>query len=302
VNRTAWIALLLLAALLALYFVPRDTTGPDSVLAAAEFIVFGLAVGAYGTLVGAGGGFLIVPALLIVYHAHPAQAAGTSLTVVFLNAVSGTLSYARQRRIDYRTGAAFALATLPGAVGGAFLSRYFSGHTFSMGFGMVLLGIAAVLVWRPTAQREIAEALIEEAETNRWEQVRRITDAAGQVHVYRYNWVLGVMLSFFVGFLSSILGIGGGIIHVPAMIHFLGFPAHVATATSHFILAITAAAGAGTHIGLGHVLAGPAILMGIGVIGGAQIGAVLAQRMKGSRIIRLLSLALVIVALRLLIE
>ncbi|NJD09284.1 MAG: sulfite exporter TauE/SafE family protein, partial [Gemmatimonadetes bacterium] len=116
------------------------------------------------------------------------------------------------------------------------------------------------------------------------------------------NWLCGAVLSFFVVFFSSVLGIGGGIIHVPVMIHFLGFPAHIATATSHFILAISAGVGAGTHIALGHLLAGPAILMGIGVVGGAQVGARLAQRMRGTRIIRLLSLALIVVALRLLLS
>ena len=75
---------------------------------------FGLLVGAYGTLIGAGGGFLIVPMLLLVFKLPPALAAGTSLAVVFLNAVAGSASYARQKRIDYRAGLWFARRDAPG--------------------------------------------------------------------------------------------------------------------------------------------------------------------------------------------
>lgn len=299
-NRFVWVGALSAVAVLSLWLVPHYTAGPTSAWEAAAFIVFGFLVGAYGTMVGAGGGFLMVPALLLLYHAAPAQAAGTSLTVIFFNAASGSVSYARQRRIDYRTGLSFALATLPGAVTGAYLSRYFSGRAFSLAFGILLLAIAVLLIWRPTARRSDAQAHAAASPRSRWQHVRRIMDASGELHVYRYNWVVGLGLSFCVGFLSSILGIGGGIIHVPAMIHLLGFPPHLATATSHFILAISAGVGAGTHIALGHVLAGPAILMAIGVTGGAQVGAMLAQRMHGTRIIRLLAIALIVVAGRLL--
>src|SRR5487761_793050 len=77
----------------------------------------GLIVGAYGTLIGAGGGFVLVPLLLILYpHDSPAQITAISLGVVFVNASSGSLSYFRLRRADYRTGVWLAAATLPGAV------------------------------------------------------------------------------------------------------------------------------------------------------------------------------------------
>ncbi|MGH7702268.1 MAG: sulfite exporter TauE/SafE family protein [Gemmatimonadales bacterium] len=295
-------AVLIGAALLALYFVPRTTAGPTSFVAAIEFLLFGFAVGAYGTMVGAGGGFLIVPALLLVYHARPEQATGTSLAVVFLNALSGSWAYGRQGRIDYQSGRWFALATLPGAVAGAFLTQGISGRLFDLVFGVLILLIAGLLIWRPVVEEEYAEALVEEAEVVWWRVKQRITDVEGETYHYRYNMLVGVGLSFVVGFWSSILGIGGGVVHVPVLIHLLGFPAHIAMATSQFILVISALAGAGSHLALGHVLAGPAILMGIGAVGGAQVGARLARRLHGSRLIRLLSLALGLVGLRLLLR
>src|ERR1043165_7169187 len=87
------------------------------------YIPFGFVVGIYGTMVGAGGGFLIVPVLLLVWHLPPAIAAGTSLSVVFLNASAGSFSYARQGRIDYKSGILLAIPTLPGSVLGAFVSK-----------------------------------------------------------------------------------------------------------------------------------------------------------------------------------
>jgi uncharacterized protein len=77
--------------------------------------LIGLGVGAFGTLIGAGGGFILTPILLLLYPHDSAQTlTAISLAAVFFNAASGTTAYARQRRIDYRNGVVFALATLPG--------------------------------------------------------------------------------------------------------------------------------------------------------------------------------------------
>ena len=92
------------------------------------FALFGMVVGAYGTLIGAGGGFIIVPVLLLLLHWPHQEASGTSLLVVTANAASGTWAYWRQRRIDFRTGWQFALATLPGAILGPFIVEQIDRH------------------------------------------------------------------------------------------------------------------------------------------------------------------------------
>jgi uncharacterized membrane protein YfcA len=106
-----------------------------------------------------------------------------------------------------------------------------------------------------------------------------------------------------VGYLSSLFGIGGGIIHVPLLTSLLDFPVHVATATSHFILAIMALAGTLTHIATGTFAHGVhrTIYLGMGVLVGAQVGARLSRRMRGAWIIRSLALALGAVGIRLLL-
>jgi len=90
----------------------------------AVHFVSGLGIGALGTLIGAGGGWMIVPLLLFGYRFSPQEAVGTSLAVVFLNALSGSIAYMVQGRVLYRMGLAFAAATIPGALVGALLVQY----------------------------------------------------------------------------------------------------------------------------------------------------------------------------------
>jgi uncharacterized membrane protein YfcA len=100
-----------------------------------------------------------------------------------------------------------------------------------------------------------------------------------------------MLLSFLVGVISSLLGIGGGIVHVPFLILILGIPVHVATATSHFVLTITSLAGALIFLRNGQVDLSVAAVMGVGVLLGAQAGAKLSTRMRSEPIRRVLAIA-----------
>ena len=127
----------------------------------------------------------------------------------------------------------------------------------------------------------------------------------GTVFTYRAAVRRGTLYSVFAGFLSSFLGIGGGIMHVPLLVGTLGFPTHVATATSHFVLVFISGAGSATHLLAGSLSVGDglrrAIAISIGVLPGAQIGAALSQRLTGPTIRRLLGTALALLAVRLVI-
>lgn len=92
------------------------------------FLIFiGIIAGGYGTIVGAGGGFIFVPALLLILTMDPVVAAGSGLVIVLINSLSGTLGYARQKKIDYRTGGIISIGALPGSLLGIwfFTSVYF---------------------------------------------------------------------------------------------------------------------------------------------------------------------------------
>jgi uncharacterized membrane protein YfcA len=267
------------------------------ILTTLGWLVLGVGVGAYGTLIGAGGGFILVPALLLLYPgASASQITAVSLAVVFANAASGSYRYYRLRRVDYQSGAVLALATLPGAVLGAITVGYIPRRAFDVFMGITLLLVAGYLLLRPAGLKPLWL-------NSRFTVSRRLADSDGGAYEYRFNLLLAALFSVLVGFLSSLLGIGGGIIHVPLLTSFFGFPAHLATATSHFILMFTAAAGTVTHVFESDYRSflRVTIELAIGVILGAQIGAALSGRIGGRLIIRLLAVALGIVGLRLLI-
>jgi uncharacterized membrane protein YfcA len=131
---------------------------------------------------------------------------------------------------------------------------------------------------------------------------RSLVDASGVSYSFSYNRWLGIVLSVFVGYVSSVLGVGGGFIHVPILVHVLNFPVHIATATSHFILAVMALTGTLVHIAMGTFSHGVrrTIVLAIGVIVGAQLGAILSSRVHGNWIIRGLAMALALVGIRIL--
>lgn len=262
------------------------------------FIALGFGVGTYGTLIGAGGGFVLMPLLLLIYpQATPENLTSISLAVVFMNALSGSEAYARMKRIDYKSGLLFASATIPGAILGALNTSYVPRRFFDALFGVLLIAGALFLILRPNIgeHRKTADSPCDYTK-------RHLVERDGKTDDYCFNPVVGVVLSLFAGYVSSFLGIGGGIIHVPALVYFLHFPVHVATATSHFILVIMAFTGTLVHIFTGTFSHGvhQMITLSIGVVVGAQLGAHLSRRLEGHWIIRSLSLALGLVGLRIL--
>jgi uncharacterized membrane protein YfcA len=260
-------------------------------------IPLGFVVGAYGTLIGAGGGFVLMPVLLLLFPGQsPELLTSISLAVVFFNAASGSWAYARLKRIDYRSGLLFSAATVPGAIFGALTTGYLPRRLFDGVFGVILIAACAVLMLRPAGARK------HEGRTSIFTVVRTLVEADGTKHSITYDARTGVIISLVVGYLSSLLGIGGGIIHVPVLVHLLGFPVHIATATSHFVLAVMALSGTAVHIASGVFTQGVrlTLLLGIGVILGAQVGARWSGRVQGSWILRGLALALGLVGVRIL--
>jgi uncharacterized membrane protein YfcA len=247
-------------------------------------IPLGFVIGAYGTLIGAGGGFVLVPVLLLFYpQATTETIAGISLAVVFFNALSGLLVSA---------------ATIPGAILGALTTPYMPRRLFDGIFGFLLIAVSVFLFVKPGGREEAARP----CPPNHRECT--MTEADGTVHRFSYHQPLGIVVSMAVGFLSSLLGIGGGIIHVPVLIHLLNFPVHIATATSQFVLTNMALTGTLTHILTGAFTQGirRTILLAVGVLLGAQLGARLSRKTQGTWIIRGLAFALGAVGIRLLVK
>ena len=268
---------------------------PFTLLIAVELVALGFAVGGVGTLVGSGGGFILTPVLLIAYpRAKPDLITAISLVVVFFNALSGSIAYRRQRRIDYRSGLQFAAAALPGSVAGALVVGLVPTRPFDLIIAVILGGLAVLVLSGGTGEPRPGTAV--------GTAKRSLTAADGTTYEYSVPVRRGIAYSVVVGFVSSFLGIGGGVMHVPLMVTQLGFPVHIATATSHFVLTFMAFTGSLTHILSGTFAGGiglrRAAALSIGVIAGAQLGAKLSRRFSGDLIKRVLGLALLAIAVR----
>jgi uncharacterized membrane protein YfcA len=247
--------------------------------------------GAYGSIIGAGGGFVLAPALLILYPDEtPEIITSISLTVVFFNAFSGTLAYASSKRVDFKTGTIFAVATMPGAVLGALATTAMSRARFNLLFGCLLILVALLLAVSPGRKTAV--------------QMGQANFKAPAIfELNKAKSILVFVLSTGFGFISSFLGIGGGFLYVPALVYLLKFPIHTATATSLFVLTITTLTGIATHVAadLYHHGIRRAFVLSIGAILGAQVGAKLSQHIHGDWIIRGLAIALGLVGIRLLV-
>ena len=263
----------------------------DIIFQFCELFGVGIGVGIVGALLGIGGGLIMVPLFMLTMmppnsstFSTVQQVIGTSLFGVFLNAISGTLAYIKQKRVMFRAAIPFALATIPGAFAGGYVSEYFSGSGFSMTFGVSLAALGIFMFWKSRSKRATA----------------RPEDF--DVEHAQFNMTLGIVLSFGVGFISSILGIGGGVVHVPMMVFLLGFPAQIAVATSTCVLMVSSVVGVVSHAVLNHIVWLPAIAVGAGAFFGAQFGAKIAKKIRPSWIVVLLAAIMVLLGIELFVR
>jgi uncharacterized protein len=225
--------------------------------------------------------------------------------VVFFNALSGSFAYARMKRVDYKSGICFSIATIPGAIVGALSTAYIPRRAFDLTFGVLMI-IAAIILWLSAEEKHPTSlngaSFLKKAEPGLTE--RHLVDAEGTRYDYVFDLKIGIVISVFVGFISSLLGVGGGFIHVPALAHLLNFPVHIATATSHFVLAVMALTGTLVHVATGVFIHGVrrTAILAIGVLIGAQAGAWMSNRVGGKSIIRALAVALAFVGIRLILS
>jgi uncharacterized membrane protein YfcA len=262
-------------------------------------ILVGFLIGTIGTLIGAGGGFILVPLLIIFHPEFSAEnISAISMAVVAFNAISGSIAYVNNKRVDYKAGLLFAACAIPGSILGVLTTKIVPRHVFDIAFGLILFGLA-IFLFVKGGRKKIADHSV--TAHKGWIQ-QKLTDKWGEKYTYSYDIRKGSLLSVLVGYFSPLLGIGGGIIHVPAMVEWLKFPVHIATATSHFILAIMATVTVIVHFYDGSydnpIIWKTAAWLIVGVVPGAQLGAYLSRRINDKAIIRSLAICLAIVGVR----
>ncbi|MFD1426817.1 putative membrane protein YfcA [Kroppenstedtia sanguinis] len=263
------------------------------------FLVIGLVSGTIGAIVGLGGGIITVPAMLFLAshfpeagHITPQMAVGTSLVVVIITALSSTLSYARQKRVDFSSGWGFFGGSGPGAILGAWLTRYFTGEVFYIVFGILMIGIALLLTWGDRLK----------VERVKWSVRREFKDAEGNIYRYGYHRTVAVVGGFLVGLLSGLFGIGGGALIIPLMVLLFQFPPHVASATSMFIIFLSSITGSITHLFQGNIEWMAVLMIAPGAWVGGRLGAWISMKMSSTALMWALKLAIALVAIRMIGE
>ena len=273
--------------------------------------VVGFITGVFGVLVGAGGGFILVPILRIFFDKDPALVAGTVLALVAANSISGAFAYRYMRLVDRRSAYLFAAAAIPGSVLAPFvLKRALEGlpGIFDAMFGLLLVALAVRMATQQFASRR--HSRLERARSRRRSFVspstlhrRRITAESGETFRYRLSERWAVLINFVLGFISSFFGVGGGFLRTPILVYAFGFPVQVAVATSIFALSFYTTAGAATHAIIGNIEWFPTfVFAGIGLVTGGQIGARLSGKVQGPWILRLLMLVILAMGVQLVIQ
>ena len=278
-----------------------------------EIILFtlGVATGIYGVLVGAGGGFILAPVLILFFSKDPEIAAGTSLALVSINSISGYIAYRKSGFIDVRSGVLFAIAAVPGSVLAPFILDVMPGNIFRTLFGVLLLSLAIHMFFRGSKVEDDSDSASNDITLKpalpKWMSFtvkeRKITAFDGTIFNYRFNEFMATTFNLILGFVSSFFGTGGGFLRTPILVSAFSFPVKVAVATSIFSLSFYATIGAAAHAFNHNIEWYPTLVWGgLGLVIGGQIGARIAQRIKSFWILKLLLLVVLFLGLQLLLE
>ncbi len=236
-------------------------------------VPLGFAAGILGSMIGLGGGIVVVP-VLTFFGFPPTLAVSNSLFAAFSNAVGSTVSYSRQKRIDYSLGLKLGLLCIPGTILGAYFSSDVTPGLFKILFGLVLVSSAVYIFMRKkieTQEKILTKQMI----------------------------VFVISASFFAGIISSFFGIGGGIVFVPLMVVGIGMTMKKAAPTSQFILLFASLSGIIVHSLLGHPDFLQAGLLSAGAFVGGIIGARISFNIKERSLQILVSAIIILAAIKL---
>ncbi len=255
-------------------------------------------------MLGVGGGPIIVPILTLVFHLPIQVAIGSSLVAIVANTCTAAGIYTKAGLANLKLGVLLETATTPGAIIGGFAAAIIAPYILNILFGLVLIYVAYTMVLRQSFVSENAppsqNSVTAGGDSSSLSTSLRkpyYDHNLGKVVSYKVSRIpAGLGGSFFAGILSTLLGIGGGIIKVPVMNLVMGVPMKSAIATSTFMVAITATVGALIYQHNGYLY--PTILapLVIGIIIGARLGAELTRRTSSILLRRIFGVFMFLVA------
>lgn len=246
----------------------------------------GIVVGVFGSLLGLGGGVLIIPMLTLMFDIPIHTAIGTSFLCVIATSSGAATHFVQQRLTDIRLGMTLELATTIGAILGGLLAGILARDALSVIFSLLLFYTAWSMLLKKSPDEPPGKN--EKGDLCADYQIRRLP--------------LGMVASFFAGNASGLLGIGGGVIKVPAMYLLMNVPLKVATATSNFMLGVTASASCFIYYFRGDVNLSISGATVVGVFLGAAIGSRLLELVKTSILKKIFVLVLFYLALKMFLK
>jgi len=258
--------------------------------------------GAVGSILGLGGGILLVPILTIFYGVDLHYAMGASIISVVAASFDEAASYLRTGLSNLRIGLFLVLATISGALVGALLAGVVPVRALELILGLALSYSAFTTVRQ--LHDELPERLSEDRFALRFDLEGRYHDLRlGREVAYRAQRVApGFVAMFGAGVLSGMLGIGSGAFKVLAMDYLMRLPMKVSTATSNFMIGLTAAATAGIYWSRGDINVLIAAPVAIGVLAGAYLGTMLMARMRNTTVRKLFLPIVVYLALSMILR
>ncbi|MHB1508543.1 MAG: sulfite exporter TauE/SafE family protein [Acidimicrobiales bacterium] len=259
-----------------------------------------VAAGVLGSLVGLGGGVVIVPVLTVLYHIDIRLAIGASIVSVIATSSGAAAAYVREKMTNLRAGMFLEIATTTGAVSGAYLTTVLPTRTLFALFGVVI-GYSALATFRKRHKAEPLEVSNDRI-ANYFDLHGSYYDQAEKREI-SYKVVgtkPGLALMYVAGLVSALLGIGSGALKVPAMDVAMHLPMKVSSATSNFMIGVTAAASAGVYFARGQIDPVIAAPVAAGVLLGATFGAKVLGRVTSKSVRLVFVVVLGVIALEML--
>ncbi|WP_212948226.1 sulfite exporter TauE/SafE family protein [Paenibacillus cookii] len=267
-----------------------------------EILLISILAGIVGSVLGLGGGIIVTPALTLLFGVSIEHAIGASIISVIATSSGSAIAYIRDRITNLRVGMFLEIATTVGAITGAFIGGLIAPNLLYIIFGLLLVYSAVNMIKRKKGGQQEQIAMHPAAAKLRLGGSYYDKAAQEQISYNVGNVYGGFGVMYGAGVVSGLLGIGSGSFKVMAMDVFMKLPLKVSTATSNFMMGVTAAASAGVYLLRGDIdphIAGPVAL---GVLAGATIGAQIMQRMKSKTIRMLFIPVLLYVAFQMIYE
>jgi uncharacterized membrane protein YfcA len=262
-----------------------------------EILLFVVSIlaGFVGSILGIGGGMIVVPFLTLALGVDIRYAVAASLISIVATSSGAAASFLRDRLTNVRVAIFLSVGTVFGAITGFLISSWINSSVLYLVFGGFLV-FSIVMMFR---RREDIRAQSDHPWSRRLKLAGEAPNAIGKLESYNVDHVpLGLFWMYFAGILSALLGIGSGVLKVLAMDGAMKLPIKVSSATSNFMIGVTATASAGAYFVKGDVHPEIAAPVAVGILMGSWVGARVMVRMKPIVIRRLFIVLLSIVALQ----